>query len=181
MVRRNIIIQILVKENLTDPRYVEFMKWWNFTDKEFQRFDRNIAETKRPYNELAYKIVRFLVDYKDGVLVPDRYNFFEPLKKEFDKDDISGPVSHLSFPSGSLYLRKRNKYYAKMENEYYCVICKEIAPKKKRVAYSQKSVASIYGENSAMVFQTAKNRHGVLEMFAQRLLRVYKFGQGIHI
>lgn len=146
MIRRNIIIQILVKENLTDPRYVEFRKYWNFTEEEFNRFNKTITETKKAYNELAYKIVRFLVDYKDGALVPDKYNFFEPLKKEFDKDDISRPVSLLSFPGGSLYLRKKNKYYAKIENDYYSILWKEIAPKKNELLISKRVLPPYMGK-----------------------------------
>ena len=99
-------LYIRIKENLTDSRYVGFMKYWNYTEKEFDRLYKAIAEAGGAYNEFSYKAVRFFVDYKDGVLLPNRYNSHEPLKYLFDKNDISKPVSMLSFPAGYLLLRK---------------------------------------------------------------------------
>ena len=37
---KNICLQIKTRENFTDPRFVEFMKDWNFTEKEYDIFFR---------------------------------------------------------------------------------------------------------------------------------------------
>ena len=82
---KNFELEILVKENLTDPRGVEFVKGWNFTIKDEGAFFKSIV----PYNSTAEKIVRFFVDYKDGMLMPDKYDNREPLRMQFDPDKIS--------------------------------------------------------------------------------------------
>ena len=35
---KNICVQIKVRENLTDQRFVEFTKEWGFTEKDFDAF-----------------------------------------------------------------------------------------------------------------------------------------------
>ena len=129
---KNICVQIKVRENLTDQRFVEFTKEWGFTEKDFDAFLDTIEGGA--CNERARKIIEFFVEYEGGFILPDKYNGYEPIKKIFKKDDISDPVAWLSFPAGSLYLRKRYKFDVEIVNEYWAIIFSEgIAEKPVRV------------------------------------------------
>ena len=117
---KNICVQIKVRENLTDQRFVEFMKTWNFTRLEFANFFDSIKGTI--CNEQAKRIVGFLVTYKNEAILPEKYNLAEPIKIAFDKNDISIPVAWLSFPGGGIYLKQRYKFEAYIENEYWGLV-----------------------------------------------------------
>ena len=118
---KNFKLEILVKENLTDPRVVEFVKGWNFTIKEERAFFKSFV----PYNSTAEKIVRFFVDYKDGMLMPDKYDNREPLRMQFDPDKISDVVRIVSFNGDEVYLKKKRKYDATITNTFYSLIFDE--------------------------------------------------------
>ena len=57
---KNYVLNVKVKENLTDTRAVERMKAWNFTLKEWQAYIKAIAPF---YNKYAERIIRFFVEY----------------------------------------------------------------------------------------------------------------------
>ena len=118
---KNFELEILVKENLTDPRVVEFVKGWNFTIKEERAFFKSFV----PYNSTAEKIVRFFVDYKDGMLMPDKYDNREPLRMQFDPDKISDVVRIVSYNGEEVYLKKKRKYDATITNTFYSLIFDE--------------------------------------------------------
>lgn len=115
---KNICVQIEVKENLTDSRYVEFLKDWNFTEKEFDAF---LDATKGETTDMSKRIIQFFVDYKDGILLPDRCGTYEPLRHNFDKENLPTYVSWISFPAGYLIFKKRRKYSATISNRYWAV------------------------------------------------------------
>ena len=50
-------------------------------------------------------------------LCPDYFNSFEPINKPFDKNDIFTPMHCVSFPAGTLFLRKKRKFDIENENE----------------------------------------------------------------
>lgn len=164
---KSIVLKIRLKNWLTDPRYVEFMKYWNYTMEEFDRFDKFIAETGGAYNDFSYKVVRFLVDYKGGILLPDKYNFFEPLKHIFDKDNISRPVSMLSFPAGYLFLRKRSRFLISMHNEYYSILWKEEGKNKYKVLIPKRSLPLYMGN---IFFEFSKRKSDSMDFFKQVLV-----------
>lgn len=76
------VLNVKVRENLTDMRAVERMKAWNFTMKEWQAY---IKVTAPFYNKYAERIVRFFVEYDKVDLCPDLFGAYEPLKETFDK------------------------------------------------------------------------------------------------
>ena len=118
----NIGIRIQIRENLTDPRITKFLeeKDWNFSLKDFHTF---LDSLERPfYNERARQIVEFFVNYRDGLICPDRYNSCDPIKYPFDKNDISDPIAELSFPAGDLYMKKLRKYLVLIYNKSYAII-----------------------------------------------------------
>lgn len=63
---KNICLQIKTRENFTDPRFVEFMKDWNFTEKEYDKFLDTIGDSNIS-NKYSRRIVDFFINYKDGV------------------------------------------------------------------------------------------------------------------
>ena len=128
---KNICLQIKTRENFTDPRFVEFMRDWSFTEKEYDTFFTNIWNNNIT-NEYSKRIVDFFINYKEGELLPDKCDAYEPIKEKFNKDDISAPIGWLSFPAGSLLLKKRYKFNAEIENDYFAITFSEgkaVAPK----------------------------------------------------
>ena len=115
---KNIIVKIEVRDNLTDPRYVEFIKGWDFTYEEFDKFCK---ETKNLYTEMAHRMVSFITDYKDGLLLPDRCGTYEPLKHDFKKEEIMKYVNWISFPAGYICLKKRRKFEIEIKNNDHAI------------------------------------------------------------
>lgn len=134
---KNIRLRIEVRENLTDSRLVEFVKDWNFTEKECDVFLDSLVGNCT--TEMAKRIVQFFVDYKDGILLPDRCGCYEPLREKFEKDKLDIYVGWLSFPAGELLLRKNQKYSASIENRTFAIVFYEdgntSAPKGKLPEY----------------------------------------------
>ena len=130
--RKNICIKIEVRENLTDPRYIEFMvnrKHWNFSIKEYTDFSKSITA----YTEMSNRIISFFIGYKKGILMPDRCGTFEPLKNVFKKENLPLYIEWLSMPAGNLYLKKKYKFDVDIENEYYAAVWednKSLTPKR---------------------------------------------------
>lgn len=110
------VLNVKVRENLTDTRAVERMKEWNFTMKEWEMFEKMISPFHNPYAE---RIVRFFVDYDKVDLCPDLFGSWEPIKENFNKDDISEPSYRLAFPAATLLLKKRRRFDVAIENQYY--------------------------------------------------------------
>ena len=118
----NIGIKIKIKENLTDPRILEFIKERNWTFP-LDDIDAFLDSVERPlYNERARQIVEFFVNYRNGVICPDRYNSCDPIKYPFDKNDISDPIAMLSFPAGDLNMKKLRKYLVLIDNEEFGIV-----------------------------------------------------------
>lgn len=116
---KNYILHIKISENLTDPRFVEFVKKWDFTYHDVFRFQDTIEPL---YNAAVEKILIFLITYKKMDLCPDYFNSFEPINKPFDKNDIFTPMHCVSFPAGTLFLRKKRKFDIVIENLWYGLI-----------------------------------------------------------
>ena len=104
-------LRALTKEDFADQRIVAFMQQHeDFSSEEYQDFTKSITVG----SENAKKIIDFIVHYQNGCLCPQKYNFYEPLKLNFNSEDICQPVRGLSFPGGSFYF-KRNLPFVKCE------------------------------------------------------------------
>lgn len=117
--KKNVCIKIGVRENLTDPRFVEFMekeKHWDFSKEEYKDFD---ASAGPAYSEMSHRIITFITEYKDGILMPDRCGCFEPLRHDFKKEEVPLYTDWLSYPGGGLMLKKRRKFDVYIKNEYF--------------------------------------------------------------
>ena len=129
---KNICLQIKTRENFTDSRFVEFMRDWSFTEKEYDTFLDTIWDSMS--NEYSCKIVNFFLNYKEGILLPDRCGPYEPLGYNFNKDNISAPVRWLSAPAGALLLKKKYKFDVEIENDYFAIIFADGELEKPKVA-----------------------------------------------
>lgn len=111
-------VDIGVRENLTDPRFVEFIeeKNWDFSKEEYKDFG---ASAGPAYSEMSHRIITFITEYKDGILMPDRCGCFEPLRHDFKKEEIPLYTDWLSYPGGGLMLKKRRKFDVYIKNRYF--------------------------------------------------------------
>ena len=102
---KNFIIKIGIRECCADQRYLDFMNKtnYNYTIEEVGAFIKN---NYPQYHPLAEKIVRFFIDYDNGIMLPDKYSEAEPIRLDFNKDDIVEPVANLSYLRGFLFLKK---------------------------------------------------------------------------
>lgn len=110
------VLNVKVRENLTDARAIERMKAWDFTLKEWQAYIKVITPFSNKYAE---RIVRFFVEYDKVDLCPDLFGAYEPLKETFDKKSIEEPSSCIAFPAGTLMMKKRRRFDVAIENQYY--------------------------------------------------------------
>ena len=102
---KNFIIKIGIRECCADQRYLDFMNKtnYNYTIEEVGAFIKN---NYPQYHPLAEKIVRFFIDYDNGIMLPDKYSEAEPIRLDFNKDDIVETVANLSFLRVFLFLKK---------------------------------------------------------------------------
>lgn len=107
------VLNVKVRENLTDPRVEERMYAWDFTLKEWQAF---LKERAPLHNKYAERIVRFFIEYEKMDMRPDLFGWYEPLKKPFDVDDISEPIWCIAHPSNGLIMKKRRRFDVVVEN-----------------------------------------------------------------
>lgn len=139
--RNNYVLNVKVRENLTDARAVERMKAWDFTLKEWHGFIDEIAPF---YNKSAERIIHFFLEYDKLDLRPDLYGEYEPLKTTFDVKDISGPTYGIAYPAGTLFLKKRRCFDAVIENLNYGLI---FDPQDKyKVIQSKKKIGEYLGD-----------------------------------
>lgn len=115
---KNWLVKVELKEDLTDPQFYEYLSTHKqFTLKEYRKFEKSLI---RPlHNDKAEKILRFFLDYHNGELYPDRYNYFEPVNKVFTEDMLSDFIDCLCQPAGGVYLKKLRKYYVEIDNKQF--------------------------------------------------------------
>lgn len=113
------VLNVKVKENLTDIRAVERMKAWDFTMKEWESFEKAISPF---HNPSAERIVRFFVGYDKVDLCPDLFGSYEPIKEIFNKEDIREPSYRLAFPAATLMMKKRRQFEVVIMNLNYGLI-----------------------------------------------------------
>lgn len=125
--KKNICIEIEVRENLTVSRIVDFVekeKNWNFSIQEFDDFYDSLSDDQAT-NEKSLRIIQFFVDYKDGILLPDKWGSYEPLRDNFYKEDVLCCAQTLSYPSGDILFKKKRKFDVSIENRYWALIWKD--------------------------------------------------------
>ena len=115
---KNWLVKVELKEDLTDPQFYDYLSTHKqFTLKEFIIFEKSVVGTL--HNDKAEKIIRFFLDYHGGELYPDRYNYFEPVRKIFSEDMLPDLIDCLCQPAGCVYLKKLKKYDVCIENQQF--------------------------------------------------------------
>ena len=114
---KNVCIQIKIKDNLTDARFLRFVQDWDFTMDEHRHFYESVKGNI--FNSISERIVHFFISYKEGILKPDRCGTYEPLKHLFKSEDLFKYQSWLSFPAGCLILKKNKFYSVEIKNRYW--------------------------------------------------------------
>ena len=148
---KNYVLNVKVKENLTDTRAVERMKAWDFTLKEWQAYIKAIAPF---YNKYAERIIRFFVEYDKVDLCPDLYGLWEPLKEIFNKEDIRELSYRLAFPDATLFFKKRRRFDVVVDNLNYGLI---FDPQNKyMVIPSKKKIGEYLGDIRIFINQNTK-------------------------
>lgn len=113
--RKNYIVTIWSTVDMTDSKVKEFAKNWNFTCEEQDNF---LYGDTVFYHPFAEKILRFIIEYKDGRLIPDKWDGAEPLKRKFDPNDITEIISDLAKGGMGLglYFRKKGEFWINIAN-----------------------------------------------------------------
>ena len=117
---KNWLVKVELKEDLTDPQFYDYFSTHKqATYKEYLVFKKSLI---RPlHNDKAEKIIRFFLDYHNGELYPDRYNYFEPVNKVFTEEMIPDLTESLCWPAGGVYLKKLRKYYVEIDNKQFAI------------------------------------------------------------
>lgn len=148
---KNYVLNVKVRENLTDTRAVEYMKSWDFTKKEWDIFENSILPF---YNPFAERIIRFFITYDKINLCPDLYDSWEPLKELFDKNNICDPVARLSFPGSTLFAKKRRMFNIIIQNLNYGLVFNP--HDKYKVIPSRKKIGEYLGNIQILISQNSK-------------------------
>lgn len=119
--KKNWLIKVELKENLTDARFFEFFENNQvYTEKEYDRFEKSLIMPL--YNSKAREIVDFFIEYKNGILMPNKYNCFDPIKHEFSIEKIANAIQMLCWPAGCLCLKKNRIYDVEIQNHQAAIV-----------------------------------------------------------
>ena len=114
--RKNYVVDVRSVVDITDSIIKEFVKNWDYSREDAHRFYSDDAMFYHPFAE---KIIQFIVEYKGGILIPDKWDTAEPLKKTFNRDEINSVVSELAKPGSCVLLRKNRKMWITLRNFSY--------------------------------------------------------------
>ena len=115
----NFIIEVKLRDNVSDTRWEPLFKMRPSVSFFKNYYKKNIVIS---YSAGAERIIRFLIDYKGGILKPDKFNSFEPINKRFDENDISHSIGMLASPGGCLYLKKTGIAEIEIENKTFSLL-----------------------------------------------------------
>lgn len=117
---KNYTIYINIKKaDIVDPRIIEYQlqKDYTYTRKEVDEFfDSFNGKFHTPYAE---QLLKYIFDYKNGILVPNKWGLWEPIKNNYDSSQFNELISHLSLPDNMLFLKKSRKFDIEIENSGY--------------------------------------------------------------
>lgn len=116
--RKNYIISVKLRESCSDCRIIDWQlkRDYTYTIDDVKAFESSIIPH---YSPLSEKILRFFIEYGSGIITPDKWNTFEPIKHDFVISEFNNYVGVLSYPSGNLFLKKSKKYTCYIANEDY--------------------------------------------------------------
>lgn len=120
---RTYYIEVKLRDNVSDIRF-DAIRPMRPTIKEYKAFEKKLVSQHPVYSENAEQLIKYFVEYRDGAITPDRYNYFEPVNKAFDANSLEDPISCLAFPAGILYLKKNRGPVIVIKNETHAFVWK---------------------------------------------------------
>lgn len=115
------VLEVKLRDNVSDARY-DTLRQLKPTIQMFKKFEKKLISDHPVYSGKAEDIIRFFINYKSGIIKPDRYNSFEPINKVFDENNLIIPISMLASPGGGVYLKKTKMAEVYIENKTYSFV-----------------------------------------------------------
>lgn len=112
----NFIFEVKLKDNVSDNRWEPLYKT-SPSIKDYKDYLKSVIVNS--YNPIAERIIRFFIEYGNGVLKPDRFNCFEPVNKPFNEGCVAQAVSYLANPAGCVYLKRTRVVDVVIENKTF--------------------------------------------------------------
>jgi hypothetical protein len=103
MVNKILQFTIYTKEDFSDKSLLEFML--HNKDISIGSYSRFLSKTKLN-NAFAEKVIRFICNYDNGFLKPDKCDAHEPIREIFNEQNLNNPIRWLSQPGGAFYFKK---------------------------------------------------------------------------
>lgn len=113
---KKIGLKIGLKDNISDPWFLEFMKNRDYTEEEGFEFESATYGSR--YSPMAERIIDFICEYKGGVLHPDKCGLWEPLKYVFDVSDKNRYINWIANPGELLFMMKRRRFDIFIKNYF---------------------------------------------------------------
>lgn len=102
----NIVVDIFLRDNISDRRF-DCIESLRPSMQEYEAIEKNLCAQHPVSSMKAEELIRFFISYENGWIKPDKWNYFEPVNKDFDETNITDPIRALAFPGGELYLKKK--------------------------------------------------------------------------
>ena len=128
----NYIIKVKLRDNVSDERF-NAIRTIKPTINEYKKFLKKLVSDHPVYSEKAEELIKFFIEYGNGIIKPERYNCFEPINKVLNVENLEKPISMLAFPGGSVYLKKTKVVEIYINNETHSFVWadnKYITPKR---------------------------------------------------
>jgi hypothetical protein len=102
MKKKVLELKIYTREDFTDQSLVEYLKQKEISIQEYAKF----LSQKKLSNIYAEKVIRFICEYDNGFLKPDKCDAHEPVREIFDEKKLCDPIRWISQPGGAFYFKK---------------------------------------------------------------------------
>ncbi len=112
----NYVIEVKLRDNVSDDRWEPLYKKSPSIREYKEYYKKTIVNS---FNPTAERLIRFFMEYDNGVLYPDKFNFCEPVNKPFNESCIAQAVSYLANPAGCVYLKKSRFADIDIENKTF--------------------------------------------------------------
>lgn len=122
MKNKYITIKINSKLSLSDINELDYR------NKRLKKIDYfKYSDFDKIYNLNSEKIVKFFIEYKNGLIIPDRCDVAEPIRDKFIPDKYQTQIKWLSQLGSALYLKKTKglSYECFIENKHLMMIWDE--------------------------------------------------------
>lgn len=112
--QNNYIVEIRSHTDMSAHSIVEYVQNGHFSQKDYIIF---LEKNKPFYHPLAEQLLNFILNYKSGLLYPDKWDCAEPLKELFNNDSHTDVIDCMVHPSYITILKKNRKYEVVIHNK----------------------------------------------------------------